>query len=152
VAIANESDSASKAPPRDPQTLASTIVRAAQLVVIPPRFEAHVAVQTAASELCLIQNRIRAGPGQGLGLANGISEARPKVPFKGRVINTSHQERIFPKGMVLGVDLSHPEQVMSLASDGVEAVDTEQQSDPSALIIECGSVTLLSLVLSIRLC
>jgi hypothetical protein len=134
VAIANESDSASKAPSREPAMLASTKVRAAQRVVIPPRCEAHVVVQTAASDLCLIQNRIRAGPGQGLSLANGIAEVRPQVPFKVRVINTSHQERILPKGMVLGVALLHPEQVVSVANDGVEAVDTEQQSGPGALM------------------
>jgi Retroviral aspartyl protease len=81
VAIANESDSASKAPPREPAMLGSTKVRTAQRVVIPPLCEAHVAVQTAASELCLIQNRIRAGPGQGLSLANGIADVRPQVPF-----------------------------------------------------------------------
>jgi hypothetical protein len=38
VAIANESDSDSKAPPREPAMLASTKVRAAQRVVIHPRF------------------------------------------------------------------------------------------------------------------
>jgi hypothetical protein len=32
------------------------------------------------------------------------------------------------------VALPHPEQVVSLASDGVEAVDTEQQSGPGALM------------------
>jgi hypothetical protein len=136
VAIDNESDSNSNAPPREPATLASTKVRAAQRVVIPPRCEAHVAVKTAAIELCLIQNRIRSGPGQGLNLANGIAEVRPQVPFKVRVINTSHQERILPKGMVLGVAIPHPEQVVSLSSDGVEAVDTEQQSVLGALLSE----------------
>jgi hypothetical protein len=136
VAIAKESDSASKTPPREPATLASTKVRAAHRVVIIPRCEAHVSVQTAASELCLIQNRIRAGPGQGLSLANCIADVRPQVPFKVREINTSHQERIFPKGMVLGVALPHPEHVVSLASDGVEAVNTEQQSVSGALMSE----------------
>jgi hypothetical protein len=116
--------------------LASTKVRAAQRVVITPRCEVHVSLQTAASELCLIQNRICAGPGQGLSLANGIADVRPQVPFKVRVINTSHQERKFPKGMVLGVAIPHPEQVVSLASDGVEAVETEQQSGPGALMSE----------------
>jgi hypothetical protein len=134
VAIANESDSASKAPPREPATLASTKVRAVQRVVIPPRCEAHVTVKTAASEFCLIQNRICAG--QGLILTNGIADVRPQVPFKVRVINKSHQERILPNGMVLGVALPHPEQVVSLASDGVEVVDAEQQSDPGALVSE----------------
>ena len=133
VAIANESDFSSKAPPREPATLASTKVRAAQRVIIPPRCEAHVSVQTAASELCLIQNRIRAGPGQGLSLANGIAEVRPQIPFKVRVINTSHQERILPKGMVLGVALPHPTQIVSLADDGIEAVNTEPSSGPGAL-------------------
>jgi hypothetical protein len=136
VAIENESDSASKAPPREPATLASTKVRAAQRVIIPRRFEAHVAVQTAASELCLIHNRIRAGPSQRLGFANGIADVRPQVPFKVRVINTTQQERISPKGMVLGVSLPHLEQNVSLFSDGVEAVDTGQQSSPGALISE----------------
>jgi hypothetical protein len=107
VAIANESDSASKAPPREPETLASTKFLDAHRFLIPPRCEAHVAVQTTAIELCLIQNRIRAGPCQDLSLANGIADVRPQVPFKVRVINTSHQERIFPKGMVLGVELPH---------------------------------------------
>jgi hypothetical protein len=93
-------------------------------------------VQIAASELCLIQNRIRAGPGQGLSLANGIADVRPQVPFKERVINTSHQERRLTKGMILGVALPHPEQVVSLSSDGVEAVDTEQQSGPRAPLSE----------------
>jgi Retroviral aspartyl protease len=136
VAIANESDSASKASTKEPAMLASTKFRAAPRVVIPHRCEAQVAVQTAASELCLIQNRIRAGSGQGLSLANGIAEVRPQVPFKVRVINSSHQERIFPNGMVLGVALPHPDQVVSHASDGVEAVNTEQQSSPGALISE----------------
>jgi hypothetical protein len=122
VAIANKSDSVSKAPPREPATLASTKVRADQRVFIRRRFGAHVSVQTAASELCLIQNRICAGPGQGLSFANGIADVRPQVTFKVRVINTSQQERISPKGMVLGVDLPHPGQVVSLSSDGVEAV------------------------------
>jgi hypothetical protein len=116
--------------------LASTKVRAAQRVVITPRCEVHGSVQTAVSELCLIQNRIRAGPGQGLSLANGIADVRPQVPFKVRVINASHQERILPEGMVLGVSLPHPEQVVSLASDGVEAVEMEQQSGPCALMSE----------------
>jgi hypothetical protein len=93
-------------------------------------------VQTAASELCLIQNRILAGPGQGLILANGIADVRPQVPFKVQVINTSHQERILPKKMVLGVALPHQEQVVSLVSDGGEAVDTEQQSGPGTLVSE----------------
>jgi hypothetical protein len=34
------------------------------------------------------------------------------------------------------VALPHPEQAVSLASDGVEAVDTEQQSGPGALMSE----------------
>jgi hypothetical protein len=136
VDIANELDSASKAPTREPATLASKNVRVPQRVVIPPRCEAHVAVQTAASELCLIQNRIRAGPGQGLSLSNGYAEFWKQKPFKMRLINTSHQERILPKEMVLGVALPHPTQVVSLASDGVEAVETEQQSGPSVLMSE----------------
>jgi hypothetical protein len=69
-------------------------------------------------------------------LANGIADVRPQVPFKVRVINTSHQERILEKGMALGVALPHPEQIVSLASDGVEAVDTEQLSGPGALMSE----------------
>jgi hypothetical protein len=139
VAIANESDSPSKAPPREPAMLTSTKVRAAKRVFIPPRCEAHAAVQIAASELCLIQNRIRAGPGQGLSLTNGIAKVRPLVSFKVRVINTSHQERIFPKGMVLGVALPHPDQVVSLASEGVEAVNAEQKSGHGALMSEKNS-------------
>jgi hypothetical protein len=144
VAIAIKSDSASKAPPREPVTLASTKFRAAQRVIITPRCEAYVAVKTAVSERVAPNTEsdwCRAG--QGLSLANGIAYVRPQVPFKVRVINTLDQEIILPKGMVLGVALSHPEQIVSLASDGVEAVDTEQQSDPGALMSEkkpCGTL------------
>jgi hypothetical protein len=38
--------------------------------------------------------------------------------------------------MVLGVSLPHPDQIVSLASDGLEAVDTEQQSGAGALMSE----------------
>jgi hypothetical protein len=104
VAIANESDSDYKVPHREPVTLASTEVRAAQRVVIPARCEAHVALQTAAIELCLIQNRICAGPDQGLVRPTALPRLGRRY-LKVPVINTSHQERISPKGMVLGVTL-----------------------------------------------
>jgi Retroviral aspartyl protease len=87
VSIANESDSAYKAPPGEPATLASTEVRAAQRVFIPPSCEAHIPVQTAASELCLNQNRIRARPGHGPSLADGIAECN--AIFPSRVVNFS---------------------------------------------------------------
>jgi transposase InsO family protein len=128
VAIANEPESTTHITRGEPPTQASTKVRTAQRFVIPPRCEAHVTVQTAASELCLIQNRIRAGPGQGLSLANGVAEIRPHVPFKVRVINTSHRERVLPKGMILGAALPHPPQVISIAGDATEHADHQQKT------------------------
>ena len=141
VAIANGPESTEKTDCREPPMQASTKVRTAQRFVVPPRCEAHVIVQTAASELCIIQNRILAGPGQGLSLANGIDEVRPHVPFKVRVINTSHvpfklrvintshRERVLPKGMILGAALPLPTQVISSANDGTEPAEPQRPTE-----------------------
>jgi hypothetical protein len=128
VAIEHEPESTTLIPRGEPLPQASTKVRTAQRSVIPPRCEAHVTAQIDASELCLIQNRIRAGPGQGLSLANGVAEVRPHVTFKVRMINTSHRERVLPKGMILGAALPHPTQVISIAGDAAEHADNQRKT------------------------
>jgi hypothetical protein len=85
----------------------STKVRAAKIIVLPPRSECVVPVQYAAPVLRFLQARLR-DKATGVQMENGVAEILPNQPFTIRVVNTSMKIRRLQKGMVLGHALTHP--------------------------------------------
>jgi hypothetical protein len=72
-------------------------MRLAKNVMLPPRCEAHVMVESAGSGLCFLQNSAKTYAANGVSLANGVADIRPHVPFKVRVINTSDRQNTLQK-------------------------------------------------------
>jgi hypothetical protein len=111
--------------------LASTKVRVAKLTILPPRSEATVWVQCAATGLRFLQ-ALNKGNALGVYMANGIAEVLPLQPFSIRVMNTSHRELPIQKGMVLGHALSHPTGIVSLVGDAPgDCTAGEQGASPT---------------------
>jgi hypothetical protein len=89
-------------------------LRLAKKVVLPPRCEAHVMVESAGSGLCFLQNSAKTYATNGVSPANGVANIRSHVPFKVRVKNTFDRPHTLQKGMVLGWTLSHPMQLLTV--------------------------------------
>jgi transposase InsO family protein len=92
----------------------STKVRVAKAILLPPRSEAHVTVQTASVGLRFLQNKASTSESLGITMANGVADARPFVPFRVRVVNLSAEPRLLKKDMVLGFALPHPTMILTL--------------------------------------
>jgi transposase InsO family protein len=89
-------------------------LRLARKVLLPPRCEAHVMVESAGSGLCFLQSSAKTYATNGVSLANGVADIRPHVPLKVRVINTSDRQHTLQKGMILGWTLPHPTQILTV--------------------------------------
>jgi hypothetical protein len=50
-------------------------------------------------------------------MANGIADILPLQPFRVWVLNTSNQDRVLPKGMVIGHALPHPRGIVNLVPE-----------------------------------
>jgi hypothetical protein len=50
-------------------------------------------------------------------MANGIADILPLQPLRVRVLNTSNQDRVLPKGMVIGHALPHPKWIVKVLSE-----------------------------------
>jgi hypothetical protein len=93
-------------------------LRLAKKVILPPRCQAYVMVESAGSGLCFLQNSAKTYTTDGVSLANGVADIRPHVPFKVWVINTSDRQHTLQKGMILGWTLPHPMQILTVHTDG----------------------------------
>jgi transposase InsO family protein len=109
--------------PETPEASPSTKVRVAKFSKVLAQAETLIWVQCAAPGLHFLQAHHRESDRTGVSLANGIADILPMEPFPVRVINTSTQDRILPKGMVLGHALPHPRQIIHLVEEG----DTERE-------------------------
>jgi hypothetical protein len=89
-------------------------LRLARKVMLPPRCEVHVMVESAGSGLCFLQNSSETYFTNGVSLANGVADIRRHVPFKVRVINTFDRPHTFQTGMILGWTLPHPMQILTV--------------------------------------
>jgi hypothetical protein len=86
----------------------------ARKVMLPPRCDAHVTVESSGSGLCFLQNSATTYATNGVSLANGVADIRPHVPFKVRVINTFYRPHTVQKGMILVLTLPYPMQILTV--------------------------------------
>jgi hypothetical protein len=110
--------------PETPEESPSTKFRVAKFSKVLAQAETLIWVKCAAPGLHFIQAHHRESDRTGISQANGIADILPMEPFPVRVINMSTQDRILPKGMVLGHALPHPRQIIHF----VKAENTERTS------------------------
>lgn len=99
------------------EPLVSTKVRIAKFTTVPRRSESHVWVNCQSPGLRFLQSQLKSSEVTGISMANGIADILPLQPFRVRVLNTSNQDRVLPKGMVLGHALPHPKEIVNLVSE-----------------------------------
>jgi hypothetical protein len=93
-------------------------LRLAKKLMLPPRCEAHVMVESAGSGLCFLQNSAKTYATNCVSLANGVADIRPHVPFKVRVMHIFDRPHTLQKCMVLGWTLPHPMQILTVPTGG----------------------------------
>ena len=116
----------------------STKLRVAKAIMLPPRSEAHVSVQTASSGLKFLQSKAMTAESLGITMANGVAEVRPHVPFRVRVINVSAEPRLLKKDMVLGFALPHPTMIFAVPDSAGPGMTPEEQTDtaPDTTVVD----------------
>jgi hypothetical protein len=67
--------------------------------------------------LRFLQYQLKSSEVTGIPMANGIADILPLQPFRVRVLNTSNEDRVLPKGSVIGHAVPHLKGIVNLASD-----------------------------------
>jgi hypothetical protein len=84
------------------EPLVSTKVRIVKFTTVPRRSESHVWVNCEYPGLRCLQSQLKSSEVTGISLANAIADILPLQPFRVRVLNKSNQDRVLPKGIVIG--------------------------------------------------
>jgi hypothetical protein len=91
--------------------------RIAKFKTVPRRSEFHVWTNFESPCLRFLQSQLKSSEVTGISMANGIADILPLQPFRVLVLNTSNQDRVLQKGMVIGHALPHPKGIVNLVSE-----------------------------------